>query len=84
MHTGRVVFSQLMDFFPKYEFRKLVHRYRGNYKVRTFSCLDQFLSMAFAQLTSRESLRDLEMCLRAMRTKLYHAGIRGKISRRKT
>ena len=81
MHAGRVVFSQLMDFFPMYEFQKLVRHYRGNYKVRTFSCLDQFLCMAFAQLTGRESLRDLEICLRAMHVKLYHAGIRGKISR---
>ena len=81
MHTGRFVFSQLMDFVPMHEFRKCVHRYRGNYKVRTFSCLDQYLCMAFAQLTYRESLRDIETCLRAMGPKLYHAGIRARVSR---
>jgi len=81
MHTGRIVFSQLMDFLPMYEFNKCVHQYRGNQRVRSFSCLDQFLCMAFAQLTYRESLRDIETCLRAMNPKLYHAGIRGKVSR---
>ena len=64
-----------------YEFQKCVRRYRGNYKVQSFSCLDQYLSMAFAQLTYRESLRDIESCLRAMQTKLYHMGIRGTIAR---
>src|SRR3989338_8796033 len=63
------------------EFCKCVHRYQGNYKVQSFSCLDQFLVMAFAQLTYRESLRDIEACPRAMRPKLYHMGIRGNISR---
>lgn len=81
MNSGRPVFSQLMDFVPAYEFRKCVARYRGNYKVKSFSCWDQFLCMAFAQLTYRESLRDIEACLRASGTKLYHMGIRGKVSR---
>jgi hypothetical protein len=74
-------FSQLMNFLPGREFSKCVHRYRGEYHIRTFSCFDQFLCMAFAQLTYRESLRDIEICLRAMQPKLYHAGIRGKVSR---
>ena len=81
MHTGRIVFSQLMDFLPKHEFNKCMHRYRGNYRARHFKCYDQFLCMAFAQLTGRESLRDIETCLRAMQPKLYHVGIRGKVSR---
>jgi transposase len=81
MNTGQIIFSQLMDFMPRHEFTKCVYRYRGNYRVRTFRCLDQFLCMAFAQLTYRESLRDIETCLRAMQSKLYHAGIRGKVSR---
>jgi hypothetical protein len=70
-----------MDWLPRYDFAKCVRRYRGAYRVRRFSCLDQFLCMAFAQLTYRESLRDIEICLRALQPKLYHAGIRGKISR---
>jgi hypothetical protein len=81
MNIGRTVFAQLMDFVPTYEFRQCVERYNGNYKVKTFSCLDQFLCMAFAQLTYRESLRDIEACLRVAKTKLYHMGIRGKVSR---
>jgi hypothetical protein len=81
MHTGRIVFSQLVDFVPTYEFGKCVRRYRGNRRVRTFSCLDQLLTMAFAQLTGRESLRDIETCLSAMGPKVYHAGIRGHVSR---
>jgi hypothetical protein len=81
MHTGQLVFSQVMDYLPMYEFRKCVHRYQGNRRIRNFSCTDQFLCMAFAQLTYRESLRDIETCLRAMKTKLYHAGIRGRVSR---
>lgn len=81
MYTDRILFSQLMDFLPMYEFNKCVYRYRGNHRVRNFSCLDQFLCMAFAQLTYRESLRDIEICLRAMNRKLYHAGIRGRVSR---
>ncbi|MBM4048323.1 MAG: DUF4372 domain-containing protein [Planctomycetes bacterium] len=82
MHTGRIVFSQLMDFCPLHEFATCVRRYRGHYRVREFSCLDQFLTMTFAQLTGRESLRDIEVCLRALSFKLYHAGFRGKDSRR--
>jgi hypothetical protein len=70
-----------MDFVPMHEFRKCVTRYHGNYNVKSFSCLDQFLCMAFAQLTYRESLRDIEACLRSMQSKLYHMGIRSKVSR---
>jgi hypothetical protein len=81
MHTGRIVFSQLVDFLPRYEFNTCVRRYQGNYRVRDFSCFDQFLCLAFAQLTGRESLRDIETCLRAMQPKLYHCGFRGSISR---
>lgn len=81
MNTGRTVFSQIMDFLPLRDFRKCVNRYRGNHKIQTFSCMDQFLCMAFAQLTYRESLRDIEACLRAMQTKLYHMGIRSRISK---
>lgn len=81
MHQGRTVYSQLMDFLPMHKFRQCVDRYEGNKGVRTFTCLDQFMCMAFAQLTYRESLRDIECCLRAMREKLYHMGIRGKVSR---
>ena len=81
MHVGRLVFAQLMDHLPPYEFQKCVTRYQGHYKFRGFSCLDQFLCLAFAQLTFRESLRDIEACLRAVEGKLYHVGFRGKISR---
>jgi len=81
MHSGKIIFSQIMDFLPMHEFRKCVNRYQGNYYFKTFSCLDQFLCMAFAQLTYRESLRDIETCLRSMKDKLYHMGIRGKVSR---
>jgi hypothetical protein len=82
MNTGKTVFAQVMDFLPLHEFRKCVKRYRGNYKARNFSCMDQFLCMAFAQLTYRESLRDIETCLRSMKNKLYHMGIRStQISR---
>ncbi len=81
MHSGRLVFAQLMDHFPKYVFNMFVDRYKGNHRARKFSCHDQFLLMAFAQLTHRESLLDIEICLRAMKPKTYHAGIRGSISR---
>jgi hypothetical protein len=81
MYQGQTVFSQVMDFLPEKKFRQCVNRYRGNYRVRSFTCYDQLLCMAFAQLTYRESLRDIECCLRAMREKLYHMGIRGKVSR---
>jgi len=65
MYDGKIVFSQLMDFLPEHRFRKCVERYKGNYRTRTFSCWDQFLCMSFAQLTYRESLRDIEACLRS-------------------
>lgn len=81
MHTGKLVFAQMMDFLPLQQFRRCVARYRGTYKVKSFSCLDQFLCMAFAQLTCRESLRDIEACLRSVRSKLYHMGIRSTVSR---
>ena len=81
MNTDKTIFSQLMDYLPMYEFRRCVKTYRGNYKVKNFSCFDQFLCMSFAQLTYRESLRDIETCLRAMQNKLYHMGIRGRVSR---
>jgi len=81
MYSGKIIFSQIMDFLPMYEFRKCINRYQGNYKIKSFSCFDQFLCMAFAQLTYRESLRDIEACLRSMQNKLYHMGIRGKVSR---
>jgi len=81
MNDGRTLFSQLMDFLPVHEFRKCVDRYDGNRRIRSFSCHDQFLCMAFAQLTYRESLRDIETCLRSMGSRVYHAGIRGGISR---
>jgi len=81
MNTGRTVFYQIMDYLPMHEFRKCVKRYRGNYKVKSFSCLDQFLCMAFTQLTYRESLRDIEACLRSRQNKLFHMGIRGRVSR---
>lgn len=81
MNTGRTIFSQVMDYLPLHEFRKCIKRYRGHYKVQSFSCLDQYLCMAFAQLTYRESLRDIVTCLRSMQNKLYHMGIRGNISR---
>jgi len=81
MNTGKTIFSQVMDFLPLYEFRQCVRRYQGDYKTKSFSCLDQFLCMGFAQMTYRESLRDIETCLRSMQSKLYHMGIRGKVSR---
>jgi len=81
MNTGKTIFAQVMEHLPLSAFRKCVQRYRGDYKAKTFSCLDQFLVMAFAQLSYRESLRDIEACLQAMRSKLYHMGIRGGISR---
>jgi hypothetical protein len=81
MNSGKILFSQIMDFLPIHEFRKCVERYGGNYKIQSFSCWDQYLCMAFAQLTYRESLRDIEACLRAAHVKLYHMGIRGKVAR---
>jgi hypothetical protein len=81
MNFGRTVFAQLLDHLPSYEFQKCVTRYRGDYQQKTFSCWDQYLSMAFAQLTYRDSLRDIEVCLRSMQGKLYHMGFRGKVAR---
>lgn len=81
MPTGKLVFAQLMDFLPLHTFRRCVARYPSRYPTKTFSHLDQFLSMAFAQLTFRESLRDIEVCLRAHESKLYHLGIRGHVAR---
>lgn len=81
MNQGQTVFSQIMSHLPKHSFRKFVNKYNGNYKVRFFSCWEQFLVMSFAQLTYRESLRDIEGCLRAMQHKLYHLGIKSRISR---
>src|SRR5882672_2140033 len=81
MNHGRLVFAQLMQHLPLTTFRRCVSRYQGERKVHSFSCLDQFLSMAFAQLTFRESLRDIEACLRAQRSKLYHLGIRSTVAR---
>jgi len=81
MQVGQTVFAQLMDFIPAHEFHRCVDRYRGDYKVSTFSCWNQFLCMAFAQLTGRESLRDIETGLRALGSKLYHTGFRGHIAR---
>jgi hypothetical protein len=81
MNHGRLVFAQLMQHLPLTTFRRCVSRYQGERKVHSFSCLDQFLCMAFAQLTARESLRDIEACLRAQRSKLYHLGIRSTVAR---
>lgn len=81
MNQGKTIFSQVIDFLPWKKFRHCVNRYNGNQRIRSFTCYNQFLCMAFAQLTYRESLRDIECCLRAMRKKLYHMGIRGKVSR---
>ena len=81
MNHDRAVFSQLMDFVPKHEFRAAVMRYKGEHRVRRLSCWDQLLCMAFAQLTYRESLRDIETCLRSLGSKLYHSGIRAKVAR---
>src|SRR5919108_5223016 len=81
MNAGRTVFSQIMDVAPWYLIDQRVSRYGGTEGVRSFSCRDQFLSMAFAQLTQRESLRDIEACLRARDEKLYHMGFRGRVSR---
>jgi len=81
MNFGKTIFSQIMEFLPSYEFRQCVKRYRGQYKIKSFSCWDQFLCMSFAQLTYRESLRDIQACLRGNQPKLYHMGFRGNISR---
>jgi hypothetical protein len=81
MYSGKSIFAQLTEHLPLKAFHRCVNKYRGDRRIRFFSCYDQFLCMAFAQLTFRESLRDIESCLRAMRSKLYHCGIRGNISR---
>jgi hypothetical protein len=81
MNSGKTIFAQLMAFLPAHEFRKCVERYQGHYKVQSFSCWDQFLCLAFAQLTYRESLRDIEICLRAAGSKLYHLGFRSQVAR---
>lgn len=81
MHVGKLVFAQVMEFAPWHTFRRLVAKYRGDFNTRTFRCMDQFLCMAFAQLTYRESLRDIETCLGAQPAKLYHLGIRGNVTR---
>lgn len=81
MHTGKLVFSQVTDYLPLHTFRRCVQRYQGEHAVKQFRCLDQYLIMMFAQLTYRESLRDIEACLRAQKSKLYHMGIRAAISR---
>ncbi|MHB8771308.1 MAG: IS4 family transposase [Syntrophales bacterium] len=81
MNPGRTVFAQLLQHLPRYEFDKCVRRYEGNYRIRRFPCYDQFLCLAFAQVTYRESLRDIETCLNSHREKLYHVGFRGPVSR---
>lgn len=81
MHQGRYVFAQLMQHLPWHTFRRAVAKYDGNRYVKRFSCMDQYLCMAFAQLTGRESLRDIEVCLRAHQAKLYHLGIRSRVAR---
>jgi len=81
MNFGRTVFAQLLDHLPSYEFQKCVTRYRGDYQQKTFSCWDQYLAMVFAQLTYRDSLRDIEACLGSVQDKLYHMGFRGKVAR---
>jgi uncharacterized protein DUF4372/DDE family transposase len=81
MYTGKLIFSQVLDFMPMHTFRRCVSRYQGDRNVRSFTCLDQYLCMAFAQLTYRESLRDIEACLRAQQQKLYHMGIRGTVAK---
>jgi len=81
MNSGKTIFAQLIQHLPRYEFNQCVLRYHGNHKVRSFSCMDQFLCMAFAQLTYRESLRDIVTCLNSHRPKLYHMGFRGKVAK---
>src|SRR5438874_2053301 len=81
MNNGRTIFSQLIEYLPNKEFQKCVRRYRGDHYVKKFSCWDQFLSMAFAQLTYRDGLRDIESCLQSVGSKLYHMGFRSKIKK---
>jgi len=81
MYAGALLFSQVMDHAPWKTFHRIVHRYRGNYRVKRFTCAEQFRCMAFAQLTFRESLRDIETCLSAQASKLYHMGLRTRVTR---
>jgi len=81
MNIGRTVFTQLMSYIPKTYFDKITLQYKGNHRARTFTCRDQYLSMAFAQLTYREGLGDIQACLRSNANKLYHMGIKGNISK---
>ncbi|MBN1125154.1 MAG: IS4 family transposase [Sedimentisphaerales bacterium] len=81
MNNGQIVFSQIMDYFPRRRFKSCLERYRGDHRIKTFTCLDPFYCMTFAQLTGREGLRDIETCLRAAGPKLYHAGIKARVSR---
>ncbi len=81
MYTGKLIFSQVMDYLPQHTLRRCIQRYKGNQNIKSFSCQDQFRCMAFAQLTYRESLRDIEACLKAQNNKLYHMGIRSKVAR---
>ena len=81
MNTGRTILSQVLDFVSKYEFEKCVDKYNGNHRVKTFTCWEQFIVMAFAQLTGRESLRDIEACLEAVSAKLYHSGVKSKVKK---
>ena len=81
MNKGKTLLAQVLDFVPKYEFDKLVEKYKGNYKAQEFSCWEQYVCMVFAQLTQRESLRDIETCLRTVSNKLYHCGIKSKVAK---
>jgi len=81
MNTGKAVLAQIMDFVSKYDFNKCVEKYNGNYKVKTFTCWEQFIVMSFAQMTYRESLKDIEACLQAISNKLYHCGVKSKVSK---
>jgi hypothetical protein len=81
MNTGRTILSQILDFVPKYEFQKYVDKYKGNHRVKSFTCWEQFIVMTFAQLTGRESLRDVQACLEAVSTKLYHSGVKSKVKK---
>jgi hypothetical protein len=81
MNIGRTILAQLLDFMPRYEFNKFVDKYNGNYRVKSFTCWEQFIVMSFAQLTARESLRDIESCLNAIPTRLYHSGVKSSVKR---
>jgi hypothetical protein len=81
MNSGRTVLSQVFDFVSQYQFVKFVNKYQGNYLVRSFTCWEQFIVMTFAQLTGRESLRDIEACLGAVSAKLYHSGLKSEVKK---